>query len=290
MVYGAVTAMFLVGCGGKPAINDSFNDLAGADEKSDVFSKRMKLLGSLDYGQSATADYHNPPRYRAYKFGGKKGDAVTIDVQSEDGDAVAWLVDNSFKVVASNDDFGDSTNSHIEAKLPGNTNPDVITYYIIFREYSLEDASFSVSLTGPAADDFFACNVDHDCIATTVGGCCPNCSNVAVNRGQVDAYYAANKCATPRICPLACILDTRIAVCNKTQHQCEMVQPTTCGGIAARPCTQSGYSCVDNPWDSCDPAHGGADCGGICVPTCIQNVLCAITSHYDRIKCTCVPN
>lgn len=37
-----------------------------------------------------------------------------------------------------------------------------------------------------------------------------------------------------------------------------------CGGIAAIPCPK-GQMCVDNPSDNCDPAQGGADCGGICV-------------------------
>lgn len=42
------------------------------------------------------------------------------------------------------------------------------------------------------------------------------------------------------------------------------VSYTFCGGIAAFPCP-NGFSCVDNPDDSCDPQNGGADCGGICV-------------------------
>lgn len=37
-----------------------------------------------------------------------------------------------------------------------------------------------------------------------------------------------------------------------------------CGGIAGLQCPQ-GYSCVDDPQDTCDPADGGADCGGVCV-------------------------
>jgi hypothetical protein len=37
-----------------------------------------------------------------------------------------------------------------------------------------------------------------------------------------------------------------------------------CGGIAGLPCPK-GFVCSDNPQDGCDPAHGGADCGGICV-------------------------
>jgi hypothetical protein len=37
-----------------------------------------------------------------------------------------------------------------------------------------------------------------------------------------------------------------------------------CGGIAGFPCP-AGKKCVDDPSDDCDPARGGADCGGICV-------------------------
>jgi hypothetical protein len=38
-----------------------------------------------------------------------------------------------------------------------------------------------------------------------------------------------------------------------------------CGGIAGIPC-EGGQTCIDDPSDDCDPKHGGADCGGICVP------------------------
>jgi len=39
-----------------------------------------------------------------------------------------------------------------------------------------------------------------------------------------------------------------------------------CGGIAGIPCPD-GYTCVDNPFDDCNPKKGGADCGGVCVVT-----------------------
>ena len=38
---------------------------------------------------------------------------------------------------------------------------------------------------------------------------------------------------------------------------------TFCGGFAAIRCAE-GFTCVDDPNDSCDPNVGGADCGGIC--------------------------
>lgn len=37
----------------------------------------------------------------------------------------------------------------------------------------------------------------------------------------------------------------------------------TCGGFAGIACP-SGFECVDDPHDGCDPDLGGADCGGIC--------------------------
>jgi hypothetical protein len=40
--------------------------------------------------------------------------------------------------------------------------------------------------------------------------------------------------------------------------------PPRCGGIAASRCP-TGLICVDDPRDTCDPQHGGADCGGLCV-------------------------
>jgi hypothetical protein len=41
--------------------------------------------------------------------------------------------------------------------------------------------------------------------------------------------------------------------------------PKFCGGIAGIQCVGRDEYCVDNPYDNCNPAKGGADCGGICV-------------------------
>ena len=40
---------------------------------------------------------------------------------------------------------------------------------------------------------------------------------------------------------------------------------TFCGGFAGFRCKDGKKWCVDDPRDDCDPKHGGADCGGICV-------------------------
>lgn len=63
----------------------------------------------------------------------------------------------------------------------------------------------------------------------------------------------------------------------------------SCGGIAGIACPGAG-KCVDDPNDGCDPANGGADCGGIC--QCVENVLCTVGSHFDSSPkvCACVPD
>jgi hypothetical protein len=42
-------------------------------------------------------------------------------------------------------------------------------------------------------------------------------------------------------------------------------EPFICGGFAGIHCPGDSV-CVDDPRDDCDPASGGADCSGICVP------------------------
>ena len=62
-----------------------------------------------------------------------------------------------------------------------------------------------------------------------------------------------------------------------------------CGGIAGFRCPGAG-TCVDDPRDSCDPAKGGADCGGLC--RCDVMGLCLEGSRWDSSPevCGCVPD
>lgn len=41
---------------------------------------------------------------------------------------------------------------------------------------------------------------------------------------------------------------------------------SSCGGFAGLKCANVNDKCVDDPRDDCDPANGGADCIGICIP------------------------
>jgi hypothetical protein len=318
----AVALMFVAACsGGKTAPTDDFSNLDGVDQKSDAFSTHMKIVGSLDYNTtSSTVKYTSSPKYRAFKFAGNKGDQVDVWVRSPDftGDAVAWVLDNNFKTLSSNDDADDTTlDAHISLTLPGNKNASIVTYYVVFRDYWMSRSNFQVSLSGPA--DYTSCKVDSDCVKISKT-CCSNLGWIAVNGAEADAYTASLSCAAHPICPLiATRPDYSAAECNA--GKCELVQPADiscggfilnahscpdgyvcggninpdlpgkcyqqCGGFAGIACHDAGQVCADNPWDSCDPTAGGADCPGIC-KACVQTVLCMTGSHFDTSVCKCV--
>lgn len=61
-------------------------------------------------------------------------------------------------------------------------------------------------------------------------------------------------------CPQAICEDGR---CGAAMEAC--AEPGFCGGFAGFPCPPD-HECIDDPADDCDPANGGADCGGVCVP------------------------
>jgi len=64
-----------------------------------------------------------------------------------------------------------------------------------------------------------------------------------------------------------------------------------CGGIAGIQCP-TGYGCVDDPSDDCDPESGGADCAGICAQlvsvkmSCISQGKWTIVDYWGSDDCT----
>jgi hypothetical protein len=309
------------------AKTDAVEDLAGitisADEKADL-PNGVRLLGSIDPGQTKTAVYYNPPRYRAFKLAGQPGDVVELDVRSTTGDALAWLLDDAGRTLAFNDDSNGTLDAHIQATLPGNSNPDVVTYYVVFREYHHRRATFTVSLVKKR--DLYACKVDSDCVKVRAG-CCPHQGWTSVAAGAEDAYAATLGCAANPICPrIAERADWRTPLCNDA-GRCELVAADdiacgghrinphgcpagyecrgdalaydgtgkcyqTCGGFAGFQCGRDGGSsapdaCVDVPNDGCDPAAGGADCPGFC-HRCGE-VAFRCPHGVDWLNCRCNP-
>lgn len=297
----AGAALLLPACSSSDAVAEE--TVEKTDTTTEAFGVRdTKISGSLDYGQtSGPTSYTKNPRYRAYKFAGNAGDDVEVWVRSNNGDPVTWILDNDFHLIASNDDASSSdTNSHIKTKLPASPS---ITHYIVVRDYWLDPMTFKVELKGGPADFVSGCNVDADC-AKVDKACCANYGPTAVLGSKAAAYKASLSCAEHPICPLFVTRpDYSMAECNSATHKCELVKPADikcggfiapsaqhlcpdgyscihtpgtnpdvpgkclqfCGGIAAFQCHEPDEQCIDNPNDSCDPAHGGADCGGLCV-------------------------
>ncbi len=84
--------------------------------------------------------------------------------------------------------------------------------------------------------ELFACQTDSDCVAVPQASCCPNGFLAAVNADQIDAYYDTFACTTPpAFCPQFIADDERVAQCDFTTHQCQMIDPTQirCGGFIA---------------------------------------------------------
>jgi hypothetical protein len=313
---------FLTGCvGGKMPADDDFSGLAGVDEKSDKFTGRMTIVGSIDYGQTQGPFSHKAGMWSALKFAGDGGDAITVDVKSSNGDTVAWVLDNDMNIVAYDDDSGYGTNSHIEVTLPKNESR---THYIVTRDYYRRAMKFTVSLKGPAKSFDTPCTVDADC-AMVQAACCGN-TFIAVRADQTQAYHDYLACpplgcltpAPPRDqmaecqsnkCVMVAAADIACGGHTVNMHSCperySCVGPDLavdgtgkcfqfCGGIAGFPCDNTGDVCADNPYDSCDPNNGGADCGGICVPATAD---CTLTGCATGQYCSfcwgsyqCIPN
>src|SRR5579871_5775456 len=91
----SVALLFTVGCTQQDTTDDDFSDLAGVDTKSDLFSKKMKIVGAISDGQSVDVDYTKTPLYRALTLDGLNGMKVSVTITSYNGTADAWLLDSN---------------------------------------------------------------------------------------------------------------------------------------------------------------------------------------------------
>lgn len=318
----------VAGCGeGKAPVDDSFAELAGLDEKSDRFTGRLTVVGSIDYGQTKGPYAHMAGRWSALKFAGDAGDKIVVDVRSRNGDTVAWVLDNNFEILGYNDDGKRTTDSHIELTLRRTpvSSTSSRTHYIVVREYRRRAMRFTVSLAGVRAPQYDTpCRVDSEC-ALVRPDCCGLQDPVGVRADKVAAYRAAMGCSASQICPRIAVRDNHAsALCieNKcvavlpqdiecgghrvNMHQCppnyvcegpQLAVDGTgrctkqCGGIQGLACADT-QICVDDPRDSCDPRGGGADCMGVCRDEICsgRTSRCAPGFHWDQFECNCVEN
>ena len=101
---------------------------------------------------------------------------------------------------------------------------------------------------------------------------CPNSSNsltcvVPDGRTSGTCQIACSLVSQESTCPLGTRCGRLPGISIPEDGYCTGV-PAFCGGVTGIQCPQ-GSDCVDDPrdGDNCDPAAGGADCGGICAAT-----------------------
>jgi hypothetical protein len=140
----------------------SSSDVPVEKDAIDSYESELRLatpryLGQIANGETKTTNYYNPPRYRAFGFTAKGGQEITVDVKSNEGDAMGWITTSVFDVLAANDDASASTlDAKVVYKVPVGTPSRA--YRIVFRDYDLLDASFAVKLTVDSAA--IACTYD----------------------------------------------------------------------------------------------------------------------------------
>ncbi|MFO0736818.1 MAG: hypothetical protein U0270_13115 [Labilithrix sp.] len=169
--------------------------------ESALASQRPRLLGLIDAGDVKSGYYYTPPQPRAWAFHAKAGDTITIDVQSNVGDAVAYLTDDRYNVLSYNDDFRQTTrNAQIVYTLPANT--EVTSYRIVFADYDALPAPFDVALAVEAGgtctvgstvyhvgDHFVAPDGCNTCSCTTRGIDCSKKVCACNPGGEPDKIY-----------------------------------------------------------------------------------------------------
>jgi len=132
-----------------------------ASTESDLKLSGTRYLGKMMNGETRTGYYYNPPRYRSFGFDAQGGDEITVDVKSAEGDAVGYITDSSYNVLAYNDDADSYTyDSKVTYTVPASSGSR--TFKIVFRDYSLQDATFTIKLSIESAPNETTCAYDGD--------------------------------------------------------------------------------------------------------------------------------
>jgi len=240
---------------GKAAVASLLFALTPALRAAAFDRAQVKMLGSIDYGETRKVSLSERPPYGAFEFNGNAGDQVEITVACEQSAAQAALADAKFTQIA-------GPAQRVTATLPA-----VATYYLILWSKDHRACEFSVNLEragkpaqAAAAPEYLACSVDSDCVAVAREGCCHNGWKDAVNQSRLDAYRQANACKDQHVmCAQFLVNDDRVALCNTAQSRCEMMKPEEipCGGfIRNQHACPDGYECAKSPTP---------DVGGRCV-------------------------
>jgi hypothetical protein len=138
VVLAFTTSVAGLGCGSEQPSGDT------AESVSDLRTLApTEIVGTLDFGTTATVAYTETPRYRAFRVDAKAGDTIDAWVRGAGGaDAKAWILAADYQTLTSNDDAdATTTDAHVvtDASKDG-------AYFIVLRDKNLEDGTFTVTL------------------------------------------------------------------------------------------------------------------------------------------------
>jgi hypothetical protein len=113
---------------------------------------------------------------------------------------------------------------------------------------------------------------------------CAAGTHCEATEGRAQCVEDVNPCAA-----VLCPVDTSCDVVDG-EAVCTPLDPPSgpfCGGFGAIECPGAG-TCFEDTSDDCDPAQGGADCGGVC--ECLVLALCVEGFVFDDSAdvCACV--
>jgi mono/diheme cytochrome c family protein len=109
--------------------------------------KIQVLAARMSYGTTSDpVAYTGTPKYDALRFSAVTGDNIDIVVSAPDGEAEAWLTNSEYGILAFADNPKGSTANHITFTIPSDGS---MKHYIVFRERSMNPATFTVTLNGP---------------------------------------------------------------------------------------------------------------------------------------------
>ncbi len=237
--------------------------------KSDFFSRRVALQGTIGFGERLVGTYAETG-YSGWTFTGARGARVVIDLTAGgENDPVLHLYGPQVgegwaraRRVARNDDWRGTLDSHLEVRLPADG-----TYLILAREYWDSPGSFTLTM---------GCEGDECRPVCREGDACPDgamCERIYCVRAPCPSYCAPLPVETPcgGIAGLACAEGQYCdypegAECGAFDRQgtCRPM-PTVCPRFAMLVCGCDGRD-YGNP---CDATRAGTDVAyaGACAPS-----------------------
>ncbi|MBX3225910.1 MAG: hypothetical protein KIT84_29965 [Labilithrix sp.] len=141
---GLLAAFGIVGGAGCSSEVDEEKEPVDVSE-AELTLRTATVLGRLEPG-GVHAGRYMPPRRSAWTFTARGGDQLTVWVRSPVGDAVAFLTDAQWNVLAYNDDAEPGTHdARIRFVVPPSVAPNT-TFRVVFEDYQLLPAMFTTSV------------------------------------------------------------------------------------------------------------------------------------------------